>query len=625
MTLHFDSPEEAADTVVEAVGPRIVLGLPVGLGKAVHLANALYERARDDPSVDLTIFTALTLEAPEGGSGLEERFLGPLRERLFGDWPRQAYAEDLRRRVLPSNVRVREFYFRPAAWLGNPLAQQSYTSLNYSQVTAELLDLGVNVIGQLVAARPESPDAYSLSSNPEITLDLLDHLDARGDSFVMAGQVNRELPYMTGEAELEKARFDVVLDSPACRFPLFGLPNPSVSDADYATGMHVASLVPDGGTLQLGIGSLSDAVAHCLRLRHRAPDVFRRVLGRLPGGPGSGRRPDLPLETDPFREGLFVSTELLSDAVFSLFESGLVHRGADPDDDALMHAGFFIGSRALYRGLRELPEERRGRIAMSRISWVNTLYGDEVRKRRQRRDARFVNEAMMVTLLGAAVSDGLEDGGVVSGVGGQFDFVSMAHALEDARSILMLNSRRSDEGSPRSNVRWSYGHTTVPRHYRDVFATEYGLAATRGQPDGRVIASLLSIADSAFQQGLLAEARSAGKIQRSYDLPASSRGNTPDALAAVFRRPDVAEHFPEHPMGTDLTSVERRLAPALKWLEQRTARPWSRLRVLGAALLGSPGPEHEEALARMGLDSPRGLREAALRRLVSLALDRASS
>lgn len=75
---------------------------------------------------------------------------------------------------------------------------------------------------------------------------------------------------------------------------------------------------------------------------------------------------------------------------------------------------------------------------------------------------------LVATALGAAVSDALEDGRVVSGVDGQYDFVTMAHALRDGRSVLMLRSSRAGAESPRSNIPWSYGHTTIPRHLRDV-------------------------------------------------------------------------------------------------------------------------------------------------------------
>ena len=282
--------------------------------------------------------------------------------------------------------------------------------------------------------------------------------------------------------------------------------------------MHVASLIPDGGTLQLGIGSLSDAVSHCLWLRHESPDVFAEVLRRLPGGSQAVRRSELPIETGRFEQGLFASTELLSDALLALFQRGLIKRPADNNDPRVVHAGFFIGSRALYTALRAMPPERRRLINMTRISSVNTLFGNEVEKRAQRRRASFVNETMMATLLGAAVSDALEDGQVVSGVGGQFDFVSMAQSLDDARSILMLRASRTSKGEVRSNIRWSYGHTTVPRHHRDVFVSEYGVAATQGKTDSQVIAAMLQIADAAFQPQLLTQAKRARKMAANFRL-----------------------------------------------------------------------------------------------------------
>jgi hypothetical protein len=79
---------------------------------------------------------------------------------------------------------------------------------------------------------------------------------------------------------------------------------------------------------------------------------------------------------------------------------------------------------------------------MTRISYINELYGQEELKRLQRLDARFINSAFMVTLLGAGVADQLEDGRVLSGVGGQYNFVAQGHALQDARSMMILRSWR---------------------------------------------------------------------------------------------------------------------------------------------------------------------------------------
>ncbi len=618
-------PGALADALVERLGRRIVLGLPVGLGKAVHVANALYDKVAADPSLHLTIFTALTLESPRAGSDLEERFLAPIVDRLYRGWPALRYAEAIRGRTLPPNIEVREFYFRPAAYLGTPAAQQAYTSVNYSHVVDELMRLGVNVVAQIVSARRQSPASYSLSCNPEIVLDLAPRLRkerAAGRPVAIVAQVNRQLPYMLGDAEVPRDFFDYVLDSPDCEFPLFGVPNRAVEPADYATGMHVASLIPDGGTIQLGIGSLSDAVAHCLTLRHEQPAVFRDVLARLPGGSRSPRRRELPLEDGRFEQGLYASSELVSDALFALFDRGILRRAAGSGEDTVLHGGFFLGSAAFYAALRELPEERRRLINMTAISHVNTLFGDEERKRRQRRDGRFINETMMVTLLGAAVSDGLEDGRVVSGVGGQFDFVAMAHALPEAMSILMVRARRIADGRANSNIRWSYGHTTVPRHFRDVYVSEYGIAAVRGRSDSEVIAAILDIADAEFQQQLRREAVAARKLSAEHRLSSDTGENRPSTIRGIFEDPALREYFPSYPLGTEFTAVEQELAGALAWLKQQTARPVDRLRLLLSAMVGAPAEDYPEHLQRLGLAAPAGIRQRISRRLVAEALSR---
>ncbi len=626
MTRVLQSATDIADAVLERVGRDVVLGLPVGIGKAVHVADALYERALADPGISLTIFSGLTLTPPTGRSDLERRFLEPLTERLYADWPTPAYAPAIHDGSLPPNIRVHEFYLRPGAYLGNALVQRNYASINYSHVAAALVELGVNVIAQLVAPHPEHPDRFSLSSNPEVTLDLLPHMDAlraQGRAALVA-QVNTALPYMDGPAELGRERFDFVLDARDCDFPPFALPNRPVSAADYATGMHVASLIPDGGTLQVGIGSLSDAVAHCLYVRDRHPDVFRDVLAMLPGGSDSARRAALPVETAPFRDGLYAATELLSDAMYSLFERGIVRRAADSDDPTVIHAGFFLGSSRFYQALRELPDGRRRLLRMSPISFVNTLFDDENRKRAQRRHARFVNETMMVTLLGAAVSDALEDGRVVSGVGGQFDFVHMGLSLENAHSILMLRARRMHDGRPQSNVRWQYGHATVPRHHRDVFVSEYGIAATRALADEDVVAALLGIADADFHDELAAKAIAAGKLAPGFAVDADARRNTPAEVERVFQGASVREHFPPFPLGSELSSSEQSLAVALSWLKDRAARPTLLLKTAAAALLHGDGADPADAAAidRMGYADARGLRARLTRRLLRYALQR---
>src|SRR5262249_47460459 len=147
----FSDAGAIADKILSDVGKTVVLGLPLGLGKANHIANALFERAVKDPSTRLTIFTALTLEKPRPKNDLERWFINPIIERLFGGYPDLAYARALHEGRLPENVEVNEFFFLAGQWLGSRPAQQNYISANYTHALRYLLAKGVNVVAQLVA------------------------------------------------------------------------------------------------------------------------------------------------------------------------------------------------------------------------------------------------------------------------------------------------------------------------------------------------------------------------------------------------------------------------------------------------------------------------------------------
>ena len=107
----FSDPDAIVEDIIRDVGTHLVVGLPLGLGKANHIINALYARAVADRSIKLTLFSALTLEKPGPRSLLERRFIGPVIDRLFGGYPDLTYAAALRAGALPSNIEVIEFFF----------------------------------------------------------------------------------------------------------------------------------------------------------------------------------------------------------------------------------------------------------------------------------------------------------------------------------------------------------------------------------------------------------------------------------------------------------------------------------------------------------------------------------
>src|SRR5215467_1942011 len=97
----FEDPDRLADAIIDRAGKNIELALPLGLGKANHVANALFKRAAADSSINLRIFTALTLEKPRGKGDLERRFLQPVVDRVFAGYPELAYALALHAGTLP--------------------------------------------------------------------------------------------------------------------------------------------------------------------------------------------------------------------------------------------------------------------------------------------------------------------------------------------------------------------------------------------------------------------------------------------------------------------------------------------------------------------------------------------
>src|SRR5579872_6276752 len=257
----FSDAGAVADAIIASVGKRIVLGLPLGLGKANHIANALFARVAADPSIKLTIFTALTLEKPRPKNELEARFINPVIERLFGGYPDLTYAQALHRGTLPANIEVNEFFFLAGQWLGSATAQQNYIAANYTHALNYLLAKGVNVVAQLVAKRViDGSTRYSLGGNTDITVDLLKAREAGRASFQMYGEVNSEMPFMPGDGDRTADDFAGVLDGPGIDFPLFAPPSEPIIDRKYAIGLHAARLVRDGGTLQIGISQVGDAL-----------------------------------------------------------------------------------------------------------------------------------------------------------------------------------------------------------------------------------------------------------------------------------------------------------------------------------------------------------------------------
>ena len=641
--------DQAIDLILQRVPGPLRIAAPLGIGKPHRLLNRLYGRIEHDPSRPMQLYTALSLDPPSPkGDDLEARFFKPFAARHFGqDFPALRYVQALKTNTLPAHIQVEEFYMQSGALLHSTQMQRRYVSLNYTHAADGVAQRAPNVIVQKVArdahATPGGPVRLSLSCNNDTTQDTLDAIRRRGlPRPLMVAEVDPQLPWLGGAATVDEDFFDLVIDPPAPHPPLFGLPRQPVSDTDYAIGLYASALVRDGGTLQIGIGTLADALSHALVLRHTDNATYRRVLEALD--------PELVHHSaviesggmESFSIGLYGCSEMLNEGFRQLVQHGVIKRrvlddvplmqrvadGSASDADLArlrdegqyLHGAFYLGSPEFYDWLRNLDHDQRRAIGMRRISEINQLYGgNEALERLQRVGSRFFNSCMMATALGAAVSDGLDDGRVVSGVGGQHDFVSMAHALDDARSVLMLRAWRGTPAQAASNIRWNYGQITIPRHLRDVFVDEYGIADLRAQTDEDCVIAMCGITDARFAGALLDQAKANGKLRGDFTAAAEWQRNTPQHLAAAlapFRRDGT---LPDYPLGSDFTDTEQQLVAALTWLKDHTTTRTDKLRTVAKALL-THTPEAPITLARMDLSQPRGLDQRLMARLLRLAL-----
>jgi hypothetical protein len=200
--------------------------------------------------------------------------------------------------------------------------------------------------------------------------------------------------------------------------------------------------------------------------------------------------------------------------------------------------------------------------------------------------------------------------------------VAQAFALRGARSILTLEATRRTRAKLESNIRWAYGHQTIPRHLRDIVVTEYGVADLRGRSDADVIAAMLAVADSRFQGELARQAKDAGKLPKGFEIPPAHRENFPERISAALKPARDAGLLPTFPFGTDFTEVEQRLIPALQLLRDAQQSPSRLPGLLWQGFARQPDAADNECLARLGLDAPATVAERGYRALVSAALVR---
>lgn len=242
-------------------------------------------------------------------------------------------------------------------------------------------------------------------------------------------QINPNMPFVHGNGILHISKIDACV---AVNEPLYEMRKKPRTQIEDKIGKHIADLVEDGATLQMGIGGIPDAALSYL--------THHKNLG--------------------------VHTEMCSDGIIDLFESGVINGSKKITDPGKIVSGFAFGTKRIYDFIDNNPI-----VNMMDVSYVN-----DTRTIRQNPKVTAINSAIEIDLYGQVCADSI---GTMhySGVGGQMDFIRGATLSEGGKAILALPSR-TNKGIPRIVPTLKSGASVVTtRAHVQYIVTEYGTAA----------------------------------------------------------------------------------------------------------------------------------------------------
>lgn len=268
-------------------------------------------------------------------------------------------------------------------------------------------------------------------------------------------EVNEQVPFTFGNCHVHVSQVTAVVEG---NQPLLELPAATVGPVEQAIGGYVSEMIPDGATLQIGIGAIPDAVVQ-----------------------------QLADKTD-----LGVHTEMFGDGILSLLEAGVVTNRRKALRNGKMIATFALGSSRLYRFMHRNPV-----LQMHPVDFTNDpfLAGQNDR-------LHSINGALQVDLIGQCGSESLGHR-PYSGTGGQVDFVRAANRSKDGKSFIVLPSTAKGGTVSRISPTLSPGtHVTTSKNDVNYVVTEYGVAQLRGRSTRQRARALIGIAHPDFRAEL---------------------------------------------------------------------------------------------------------------------------
>ena len=328
----FDDVGEIVEEALRRVGKRVVLALPLGIGKPNLIANEFFRRARADATLDLTIFTALSLRKPTGSSDLEKAFIEPLAARIFGNYPELDYlAGDARRNDVPAERARHRVLLRAGLAAQFPARAVALSVRELHARGARAAGRGVNVIAHVVAKRMVGRHHRN---QPRQQSRCHRRPAARSREAARRRAAGGDAGPGASRDALHARRAPMSAPTPSTCCSTIRATTTTCSrrrirrwrTVDHAIGLHASSLVRDGGTLQIGIGELGDSIVYSLLLRHQQNEAWRRALVGCGHASAARALIDAVGGRAPFSTGLFGATEMFVDQMLDLYRAGILRR-----------------------------------------------------------------------------------------------------------------------------------------------------------------------------------------------------------------------------------------------------------------------------------------------------------
>ncbi len=282
---------------------------------------------------------------------------------------------------------------------------------------------------------------------------------------IVVAEVNQQMPRTLGDSFIHVSRLHHIVE---VNYAIPEAPQGGASDEHLKIGEHIAGMIPDGATLQMGIGSIPDAVLHHL------------------GG----------------HKDLGVHTELFSDGVIELVNQGVITCSRKTFHPGKIVSGFLFGTKGLYEFVDNNPL-----IEMHPTDYVNDPFNIA-----QNENMVAINSAVEIDLTGQVCADSIGSR-IYSGVGGQVDFIRGAARSKGGLPIIAFPATAKSGELSRIVPMLTQGAGVVTtRNDVHFVVTEYGVASLRGKTVRERARELINIAHPKFRDGLKQAAKELGYL-----------------------------------------------------------------------------------------------------------------